>query len=73
MITSHPVHGAMSVYRHCTMAGLVLETHKSECYTEKADGDANELLMSLSPSVINKQHSDFWESRMAYIAIVLIL
>ena len=55
------------------MAGLVLETHKSECYTEKTDGDANQLLMSLSPSVINKQHSDFWESRMAYIAIVLIL
>ena len=70
--TSHPVHGAMSIYRHCTMAGLVLETHKSECYTEKADGDANELLMSQSPSVINKQHSDLWVSRMAGIATTYI-
>ena len=54
------------------MAGLVLETHKSECYTEKTDGDANQLLMSLSPSVSKGQHSDFWESRMVYIAIVFI-
>ena len=54
------------------MAGLVLDTHKSECYTEKTDGNANELLMSLSPSVINKQHSDLWVSRMAYTKTIFI-
>ena len=52
--------------------GLSLRLIKSECYTEKADGDANERLMSLSPSVINKQHSDLWVSRVAGIATTYI-
>jgi hypothetical protein len=53
-------------------AGLVLEAHKSECYDEETDGDADQLLMSLSPSVINKQHSDLWGSRMADISKTFI-
>ena len=54
------------------VAGLVLDNHKSECYAEKTDGDANQLLMSLSPSVINTQHFDLWLSRMAYTVTALI-
>ncbi len=38
-------------------AGLVLDAHNYACYTEKTDGEANQLLMSLSPSVKRIEHA----------------
>ncbi len=39
------------------LAGLVLETYNYACYAGKTDGVANQLLMSLSPSVKRKEHA----------------
>ena len=54
------------------LAGLVLDAHKSERYTGSNDGEAGQLLMSLSPSVMTHKRPDLWTSRMADIATTFI-
>ncbi len=54
------------------MAGLVLDAHKSGRYTGLNDGEFNQLLMSLSPSVTTHKRPDLWGARMADTATTFI-